>query len=196
MAVRRSFVIYLGQVLITVLILLRGVSGDCTNCKPGQCDSSQTCGECEDGWYGNPCFKRCGSQCPTIQTSTGIFSKVCDKDTGKCTGGCRNDVYGEYCDKQCSSHCLQLTGRICDLVSGKCLHSCTQGYYGEDCTSACSKGCYPILVRGAGFVNKCSPQTGICESDKDCKPGWCGTKCDLSCGTNCKTTHSEFFGKM
>ncbi|XP_052775118.1 multiple epidermal growth factor-like domains protein 11 isoform X3 [Mya arenaria] len=103
------------------------------HCKDNKCDDSGKCelecdqygicvGDCQAGFFGQKCDKKCSSTC---------MGGVCSKEFGSCVYGCLDVVmYGTQCDKLCPVTCVN---QSCDRQTGHCI-TCGIGKYGSTCT--------------------------------------------------------------
>lgn len=116
------------------------------SCQEGY--TGQNCGECADGFYGNP--YQPGDYCKRCTCSGNIDLSVngsCDTQTGKCQI-CSNAATGDDCE------------------------ICLPGYYGD---AVVAKNCARCACSECGTVTAvCNHTSGVC----NCKPNVIGDHCD------------------
>ncbi|ESN95416.1 hypothetical protein HELRODRAFT_193581 [Helobdella robusta] len=175
----------------------------CTKCQTGY--AGKTCGECDDGYYGDPTGVRGRkSPCMPCQCNENVDPNSignCDRWTGEClkciynTAGphcehCLPNYHGDalaYPKGQCKScHChlpgtASQHGDPCDLYSGQC--ACLPNVIGLKC-DRCVDGFWNINS-GRGCERCRCDYTGSFNSSCDhhsgqchCKPGVTGRNCD------------------
>ena len=166
----------------------------CNACDPdhGTCQFDGTC-ECEQGWYGDACDRRC--DCFTY--SCGTSEEVCDfsdaltsteqgghslvtdggfllKARGRCrrdgSCACETDEFGvQWTGRDCFTRCAPCSHGVCQM-DGSC--QCEEGWSGADCAVRTFTECLP-----------CDFEHGVCLTDGTCKcdRGWTGLDCSLQC---------------
>jgi len=155
----------------------------CDDCdaEHGTCQYDGSC-ECETGWYGERCDKRCDCFQEFVTNADGSVSEVvkltahnilikswgsCNRD-GSCTCGL-DDGGVQYSGQNCFQPCAPCHNGVCQADSS-CL--CNKGWLGTTCDIRNFTECMP-----------CNYDHGTCLSDGTCKCdiGWTGLACDVQC---------------
>ncbi|RUS77679.1 hypothetical protein EGW08_014576 [Elysia chlorotica] len=90
--------------------------------------------DCEDGYYGPNCTKKCSRNCAGENNPCSGPGGICQHGCvpgylgGSCRQRCSIGYYGDGCSKKCSKNCI-----MCNNVDGKCYY-CRFGYYGPQCS--------------------------------------------------------------
>ena len=151
---------------------------DACDIEHGTCQLDGKC-ECEIGWYGDDCSKRCncykeynadGSEAEIKYTAHGVAVRswgVCQRDA-ICKCGL-DDGGVQYTGDDCFTPCQPCHNGACQADSS-CL--CNKGWLGSACDIRNFTECLP-----------CNYDHGTCLTDGTCKcdKGWTGLTCDLKC---------------
>ncbi|XP_071087520.1 multiple epidermal growth factor-like domains protein 10 isoform X2 [Haliotis cracherodii] len=168
-------------------------SGQCKRCERYQ---SETCLQCNSGYYGDFCQHNCEScgaagcdkdgmcyERPHNCDGGVICGKTCIQNCRLCThtgtcSHCRQNYAGDSCQKPCKN-CLGT------CTSAGCLDGCRCGYTGPFCQKQCSSKCSETCS------NNGSLSRDMCDSVDEtclegCKNGHFGERCQHGCNKNCK----------
>ena len=142
-------------------------------CNSGFCGKAcedTICSECDEGWWGAGCTKRCPLSNNVVCTNNGICFDGVNGD-GNC---CYNRGFsGLACEIGCKGDGVCSLNGICDPQSSVC--TCFVGYAGDGCELKC-----PTTEEGLVCNNY-----GTCDSQGKCQCelslGWAGDSCTLRC---------------
>lgn len=141
-----------------------------SNCLLCDMHNSDTCIQCDIGFYGDNC-----NPC-SIHCKTSVEAQTCNKANGTCKYGCTAGNWGTMCTETCSNRCQ---GLRCNETTGACLDGCNTAYYGQHCEHDCSPNC----VKETVWPRLCNEQDGSCPMG--CSPGFYGINCSAVC-SNCR----------
>ncbi len=188
-------------------------SNDCLNktCNniTGECD------KCKDNHrYGKFCEEKCPENCLEKESEP-----ICNRTTGTCEDckeffrgpNCSNCIEKHYnlstCQENCSNYC---SNNLCNDETGKC-DECVKSRYGDFCEKICQNctdnGCTRVegyciqcdnnFYREGNICDKCPDNCESCTDGKcdNCKEGFKGEKCHLTCDTGCERSCDKLNGE-